>query len=104
MCDDVDRFIVQIEETIDTPPGRQQRPVAGVDIRVELQVFRHVPPQQERAFFAVAWLAVVGADVGVAAATADLDFGVGFGHRYFDFGGCSSSDTDDDDDMLSVSP
>lgn len=44
---DVDGFVVQVEEAVHAAPEVEQRPVAREDVGVELQVRRHVAETQQ---------------------------------------------------------
>lgn len=109
VSDDVNGLVVQVKEAVDAAPGRQEGPVPGVDVGVELKMPRHVPPPQQGGGLLSVRLPGLGGgrrDVGVVPVlrTAAHRLGGGLGHRYFGSGGFRSSDDDDDDDMLSVSP
>lgn len=48
VSDDVDGLVVEVEETHEAAPGGEQRPVARLDVRVELKMLRDLLPAQER--------------------------------------------------------
>lgn len=47
MGDDVDGLVVHIKQTEKAAPGREQGPVPGQDVRVELKMRRHLVPFQK---------------------------------------------------------
>ena len=48
MCHDIDSLIVDVEQTTKTLSNCHERPVTSEDVRIELQMLRHVAPSSEK--------------------------------------------------------
>jgi len=44
VCEDVDGLVMEITETFDAARGRGQRSISIVDVRIKLEVRRHLSP------------------------------------------------------------
>lgn len=54
MSNNINSFIVDVKQAVDASPDREQRPVPGENVRIELQVSRHIlPVQQIDSFFPI---------------------------------------------------
>lgn len=63
MCEYVDGLVVHVEERAEGSPEREERPVAGVNIGVELEMARHVPPKEK-----LSWRRTAVGHLAIAAA------------------------------------